>query len=198
MTYLYVYLAIGVVTLIAVLVAHLASRTSEVIDIAELLLAVDPNSNKWWWKPLNKIVIPLLAGIFIVLVWPAALVMKVKDILKERAGMHTTEDTELEPPKKEFLVDREALIQQLSLEEVEAAETIADPLEGAPRLPFGHLNKAWNEFTSHLEDGELWMFSAQWTSDWGRKEKQEGYVIVRGNEIGPYFLTKWLPLGEAG
>lgn len=197
MTYLYVYLAIGVVTLIVVLASHLLTKSTEVDELANLLLEVDPDRKKWWWKLLHNFVAPLLAGVFIVIVWPAAFIMKAKDLMKARGLVQVADAEDVEPKQKEFTVDREALIKRLSLGEVEVAETISDPLDGAPKLPFGHLNKAWNEYSAQLNGGELWRFSAQWTSDWGRREKREGYVIVRGEEIGPYFLTKWLPLGEA-
>jgi len=68
-----------------------------------------------------------------------------------------------------------------------------DPLDAAPRIPVGHLNPAWETYKQSIQDGDqLWAFSAPWTSEWGRKEVRDGYVILRGETIGPHFLTRWV------
>lgn len=96
-----------------------------------------------------------------------------------------------EPGKEEeFAVEQEHLIAQQDLNEIEARERVTDPLGAVPELPFGHLNAAWLAFNAKLEPGDsFWTFSAQWKPSWGREEMREGYVIVRLDGIGPYFLT---------
>jgi hypothetical protein len=89
----------------------------------------------------------------------------------------------------------------VSVEEVEALETVLDPLGAAPNVPFGHLNAAWRAFIEGgTECDELWSFSADWQTAWGNRERRAGYVRVRAGEPGDYFLTMWkdLPDGARG
>lgn len=50
---------------------------------------------------------------------------------------------------------------RLIVEEVEAHETVFDPLGAAPNLLFGRLHAAWRAFVDgRAEDGDLCSFSA--------------------------------------
>jgi hypothetical protein len=82
------------------------------------------------------------------------------------------------------------LMVRLSAADIEANELILDPLGGAPRLPFGHLNEAWRNFLTTLPSGtELWSYAAVWENRWHAKEQREGYVAVMSGEIGLFFET---------
>ena len=87
----------------------------------------------------------------------------------------------------------------MTVEEIEIAEAVSDPLGAVPPLPFGHLNAAWSRFKSGLVQGDtIWRFAAQWDGEWGTPEIREGYVIARGDGFGPYFLDGAAHRGAAG
>jgi hypothetical protein len=190
MTYLYWYLGIGAVFLAAIFISHQLTKSTDDGRIADLLLAADPSSSKWWWKPLNKVIVPILAAIMILAVWPVAIYWKVKEMIDAR-------QVKEEEPPKEFAITRDHLLKRWSVAEIETAEIVSDPLGAAPRQPFGHLNPAWETFKQSIGDGDLlWSFSAPWTSDWGRNEVRDGYVVLRDEAIGPHFLTRWVILDK--
>ena len=128
----------------------------------------------------------ILAAVMVLTVWPIAIYWKAKEMIDARRPKN-------DDPPKEFAVTRDHIQKQLTTAEIEVAEVVVDPMGAAPRIPFGHLNSAWEAFKESLEDADqLWAFSAPWTSEWGRKEVRDGYVILRGETIGPHFLTRWV------
>lgn len=189
MNYLYGYLAIGAV-LIAIVYFTRQSTQSREEDILDGLFWIGgPRRKKWWWKPLNNIVMLILIPILVAL-WPIAIYFKMEGMIEARRSRN-------EESSKEFSVTKDHLQRQHTLPEIEAAEVVMDPLGAVPRSPFGHLNTAWEVFkTSILEDDELWSFSALWTTKFGRNELREGYVVMRGETIGPSFLTRWVLIDE--
>lgn len=186
MIYLYCYLGIGAVFLAVIFISHQLTKSRDVRELAELIQAADPNRDRWWWKPLNNVVVPILAAAMVLTVWPIAIYWKAKEMIDAR-------HIENEEPPKEFAVTKDHLQTQLTTAEIESAETVVDPLGATPRIPFGHLNPAWETFKRSIQNGDqLWAFSAPWTSEWGRNEVRDGYVILRGETIGPHFLTRWV------
>jgi hypothetical protein len=186
MIYLYWYLGIGTVFLAVIFISHQLTKSREVEDLADLLQAADPRRGRWWWKPLNNIVVPMLAAVMILTVWPIAIYWKAKEMIDARRPKN-------EEPPKEFAVTKTHLLKQLSVGEIETAEVVVDPLGAAPRVPFGHLNAAWETFKKSIDDcDQIWSFSAPWTTEWGRNEVRDGYVVLRGESIGPHFLTRWV------
>ena len=186
MIYLYWYLGIGAVFLAVIFISHQLTKSSADDRLSELLQAADPRRDRWWWKPLNNVVVPILAAAMVLTVWPITIYWKAKEMIDARRIKN-------EEPRKEFAVTEDHLQKQWTTAEIEASETVLDPLDAAPRIPFGHLNPAWEIFKSSIQYGDqLWAFSAPWTSEWGRKEVREGYVILRGETIGPHFLTRWV------
>lgn len=123
-------------------------------------------------------------------VWPIAIYWKAKETIEAR------NIKEADPPK-EFAVTSgsspEALV---GGRDRKGREIVSDPLGAAPRLPFGHLNSAWetssNRFRTRINCGRF----RPWTSDWGRNEVRDGYVVLRG-DAPPHFLTHWVILGTA-
>ena len=190
MNYLYWYLGIGALFLAVIFISHHLTKAPAENRISDLLLAADPSSNKWWWTPLNTVIVPIFAAIMILVVWPIAIYWKAKEMIDAR-------QVKEEEPPKEFAVTQDHLLKRWSVAEIEAAEIVSDPLGAAPRLPFGHLNPAWETFKQSIQDGDqLWSFSAPWTSDWGRNEVRDGYVLLRGQATGPHFLTRWVILDK--
>ena len=192
MIFLYGYLGIGIAALAIILVAHLVTLSRKGNEVAALMERFDPNRDKWWWWPLNKVILPGLAAVTVVIAWPIAIYWKAKEMAATRRSPPAEE-----PPRKEFAVTREHLRKQRSLAEIEAAEIVLDPMGAAPRLPFGHLNPAWETFKQSIgEDDQLWSFSVPWAAEWGRREIRDGYVVMHGDAIGTHFITRWVPADE--
>jgi len=129
---------------------------------------------------LDNVVLPLLAMILILAGWPVVLLVVIKRKLFPYKPI----------PEKIFSVAKPDLMRQMTVDEIEQHEHVSDPLGAAPNLPFGYLNAAWLQFKGNLMPQDLvWSFTAQWETSWGRGEIREGYVIVRGDNIGPHFLS---------
>ena len=122
---------------------------------------------------------------------PATVYINVKAMLKKKEGAVVEK-------KGEFAVERQHLLELLTVQEAEMREVVTDPLKAAPELPFGHLNAAWQKFIDSRADGdELWSFSAQWRQmTWGRWELRLGYVMVQNGAPGAHFLTVWKDLPD--
>lgn len=199
MTYLLCYLALGVVILAVIIISDRFSQAKESQEfrksIGEVQDALFPERKKLWYRLLNNIIAPGLAGVLLIVGWPVALIIEArKKFLKERkpAAEENVETLDLfsDQQEKEFAVERGDLQERLSLQEIEQRERVTDPLGAVPDLPFGHLNGAWRKFLeSKSPEDEVWTFSAHWTTSWGQKELRAGYVIVRGDGVGPYFQT---------
>lgn len=186
MIYLYWYLGIGAVFLAVIFISHQLTKSPADDQLNELLLAAEPRRNRWWWKPLNNVVVPILAAVLVLTAWPIAIYWKTKEMIDARRPKN-------EDQPKEFGVTQDHLQKLRTIAEIEAAETVVDPLGAAPRIPFGHLNPAWETFKQSIQDGDqLWSFSAPWTTEWGRNEVRDGYAVLRGEAIGPHFLTRWV------
>lgn len=184
------YLCVGVLVLAAALLQHIRKRQPR-SDLAEAMMdALDPSRRRWHQRLLRAVIVPGLTGLLVVLVWPAALVVW------RRSAREEAEFRKV-PPPREFGVSAQDLREQLSLAEAEARERVPDPLHAVPDLPFGHLNRAWLAFRAQwLEGDELWAFSTAWEDDLGRLEQRKGYVIVRGEQPGRFFLTTRKPVDE--
>lgn len=96
-----------------------------------------------------------------------------------------------------FRVTREALIEPLTVEVIEARELVSDPLNAVPFLPFGHLNEVWCQLKSELKPGDqLWSFRKYWQDDCGRPDLRAGYAIWRGSKAALHIYTMWRPVDE--
>jgi len=92
--------------------------------------------------------------------------------------------------KMRFQLQTNELVQRLSIEEIEATNFIEDPMEAVPRVPFGHLNFAWEEFKKKMLDtDETWSFRTKRLSDDPAVEAVIGYAIVREGVPVERFVT---------
>lgn len=185
MIYLYWYLGIGVAVLAVVFGAHRLTKEDEPESLRDLLDAVNPDRKKLSYRILNNVVVPVLVAVAVVVVWPAAVYMKGKEIFGNKSKSVLDEE-------REFAVERSHLQERLTVPQVEAREVVTDPLGAVPDLPFGHLNAAWKTFIGTAGVGdEVWSFTAPWHTTWGRKEVRAGYVIVRDGVPAAHMLTMW-------
>lgn len=185
MIYLYWYLGVGVVGFAVFFGVHLLTKEKEPESIFDRLAASDPDRKKLHYRLIEYVVTPLLAITLVAVCWPVGIYWKVKEIFLKKNG------SGIEAERK-FVVEHQHLQERLTVQEVEQREVVTDPLKAVPELPFGHLNSAWQKFLSgHTADSELWSFSAQWQTAWGRKELRSGYAVVQDGAPGAYFLTVW-------
>ena len=183
MSYLYWYVGVGVVVLACVYGPYHLKKQKESETLRALLDAVNPDRKKLSYRIVNNVVAPVLTTIFLVALWPIASYMMAKDFFQKKYNEELPED-------KKFSLGSEHLLQPLTVEEIEKREIVTDPLRAVPQLPFGHLNAAWGDFLKNREIGsELWSFSARWQTTLGRKELRCGYVSVKDQVPGSYFLT---------
>ena len=125
MIYLYWYMGVGIAVLAVVYGAHRLTKEKESESLRELLEAVNPDRKKLSYRILNNVVAPILAAILVVAVWPVAVYMKAKEMFKKK------DDAEVEE-EREFAVERQHLLERLTVQEVEKREVVTDPLRAAP------------------------------------------------------------------
>ena len=191
MTYLYSYLVLGAVTLIIVYVAHKWNSRSESKGLKDILDAMSPERKKLSYRIINNFLVPVLAAVLVLFVWPIAIYIKIKDMRDKGSGVSYEE--------KVFKVLKADLLVRNSIEQIESSEIVLDPLAAVPQLPFGHLNKCWVELTAQLLPGdELWSFKTTWDGNWGRKEILSGYAIVREGTPESYILNARIPIERDG
>ena len=152
-------------------------------SLRELLEAENLDREKRLQRILDNVVAPVRAAILVLAALPVAVYMKIKAMLKKQDGAVVEK-------KGEFAVERQHLLELLTLQEIEKREVVTDPLKAVPELPFGHLNAAWKAFLDgHADGGELWSFSAQWQTTRQRKELRLGYVVAQNGAPCAHFLT---------
>ena len=189
MTYLIVYLVVGFIVLSVLLILHHLSKKDDAQPFGEAFDTIDHEHNTFKYRMLDKVVVPMLTAVLVLAVWPVPIFMQIIELLTKKP-VDATED------KGGFAVRRENLQAPLSISEIEAKESVSDPLDAAPPLPFGHLHSAWKAFLDEMKpEDTLWSFSAYWAM-WERKQLREGYIIVRGDTVGAHFLTVWKDVEE--
>ena len=187
MRYLVLYLMVGVATLALTLLQSHLEKKKHGPSLSETLDELRLQEASTWQRIANKVIVPVLAGIAIICVWPVAVAFLVKDLTKPRRLKAVGE-------KQAFRVQEKDLIEQLSIAEIESRERVEDPLGGVPDKPFGHLWPAWNAFVNELSaDATLWSFAA--TDDTSYEAvRLEGYVHFDESGTESIFLTAKMPL----
>mgnify|MGYP000117170759 FL=1 len=83
------------------------------------------------------------------------------------------------------------LIKEFTVEEVEMMEMVNDPLDAAPHLPFGFLNREWKSYLERIGDTKiLWSFNILWEEDGCESFNIEGYVVFLDGQASKPFLTR--------
>lgn len=185
MIYLYWYLGTGAVILFFIAAAaNRPSTQGEGNDsLAAILADLQPVPRKLWVRLLEDVIGPVLIGLLVLPFWPIIIFFKIKNrIFPPMPALASFEETE-------FTVTQKDLLSRIDVSEIETREMITDPMDAVPNLPFGHLNDAWHRFLERVRPADaIWSFSATWTH-WGHAELRQGYVVVREDGMGPYFLT---------
>ena len=182
--YLIGYLGVGILALIAVFVQHRSSSDSGLLFSTKSILEANPEKNKAWLIFASTVLAPVIAVLFIVVLWPLLVAMFIQDrrLTQERRNFENHPN---------FGVQHKDLISKLERAEIERNERVVDPMHAVPDVPFGHLNSAWKAFEQTITEGdELWSFRSHWVNRWKEIELHAGYVRVHGQDIKGHFLTE--------
>jgi hypothetical protein len=103
---------------------------------------------------------------------------------------------ELEEDEPTFICKPEFLVRTVSPHEAEQENQVHDPLGLVPKVPFGHLNRAWGKFLSEFgfEDGnELWYFEVPKGESSGEYDMFDGPIsgyakVVNGKIMGEFVI----------
>jgi len=190
MKYLVVYGAIGAAILVAMLLQdYLQKRRNTLFDLGTLNKLVNPNSSIAL-RLRDEVLLPLLAGLLAVVLWPVVLFLLVKSLLEKLREKKAASAAA-------FRISKGHLVERLTISEIEQREIVSDPHNAVTELPFGHLNKPWVAYLDELQpDGEIWSFSMTWENEWSDTDKVEGYVAVQNGQIGPHFINLRRSLSE--
>lgn len=183
------YFIVGAVLLSAIYVTHRLSQSRPSAWAQAAMEAANPERRTRRYKILANLVAPALAALFILAVWPVALIMAAKWALDSRNQRRF--EAEREERKKRPPVEHSELRARMTLAEVEDREMVDDPLGAVPLVPFGHLFPAWQRFKSQLTDGdEIWVFEAEREDDWSQTVVSSGYAAVRNGRVIAHFTTR--------
>jgi len=184
MVYLYAYLATGGIVCLMMVLLHRRSAHTRLVMQSDFLDTLHPKRKTKRYRILSQQVVPLLAGIAMVLGWPVGLVMQAKD-MADRFAQARREKISV------FTVKRADLRQRMSVAEIEQCEFVLDPLGATPDLPFGHAHAVWEKFLQGMAPGDqLWRFDSQWTPSWGPTEQRRGYAIKRRFQVVAFFTAQ--------
>lgn len=137
----------------------------------------------WREQFTEKVLVPLMAGIVVLLGWPVVLwaAWREKRLQKKQ---------ELRQQEAIFRVRQADLLQQTTPEDVERTERVQDALGAVPVLPFGHLHRVWQKFLdARPEQAQLWSFEALHVGEWGYAYRRQGYVWVTEDQPQAWMLT---------
>lgn len=84
MIYLYWYLGVGAVILVIMYAAHKWNSRSESDGLKDILDAMNPERKRLSYRIINNCLVPVLAAVLVLFVWPVAIYMKIKDTLNEQ------------------------------------------------------------------------------------------------------------------
>jgi len=104
--------------------------------------------------------------------------------------VYTHLNSYLNPPFKleAFAIKEKDLIEAMSISEVENKEIIYDPLNAVLKVPFGHLNKKWEEFKVNNSPSTLWSFKSEY-EDYSGVSIKEGYAkLDNDGSIKTFFI----------
>ena len=187
MSYVLLYLAAGVLTLVVTLVQSRVVKKKHGQSCHDAVYELTREKASIWKRFAHEILVPALAGLLVICFWPIAIFWLIQQAIEQRREKIRKEG-------RKFRVTKEDLIEKLSIEEIERCERVDDPLGGVPDKPFGHLWPAWRSFADKLNpDDTVWSFAATDNSSY-EPVRLEGYVHFDhgGKESVLVIERKWL------
>lgn len=191
MNWVLAYVVAGACVLAATLVMHLTHSSSRLRPVLEAIAQDERPKQSIWRRVLEDGVVPLLAGLAILVAWPLVLAILLREFPARWRGWRNRE--------RPFRIRRRDLRYPFTQAEVEARECVYDPLGAVPALPFGHLNAAWRRYADALEPrARLRAFVVVMNPRSWNPVRHEGYVVVdRLGRVGAHFVAVRCKLGKA-
>ena len=190
------YLFLGVVFIgVARLLVKVFHKDNQSKWVKEVLAAIEQEKSPK--EKRRQLIKDSALGAFIIVVWPIAFGVLVKEFGKDRQPSPILN----EPPP--FKSTKEALLEVVNPLDIESKSVVLDPLGRVPQLPFGHLNLGWQELRAQLRPGDvLWSFATPGYPNNGTEEDKrprysrptnvvKGYAVVRNGKIVHEFLSEW-------
>ncbi len=181
--WLYVYLGIGAATALFFYLSSLKDRPSQFVRDMRSALGLGKTLKDY----LQDVFVYFVSLAIIFVGWPGFLVW---------AAFKKREDQmrELQEDEPTFICRPEFLIRTVSPLEAEQANQVHDPLGLVPKVPFGHLNRAWGKFLAEFgfDDGnELWYFEVPKGQSSGEYDMFDGPIcgyakVVKGKVCGEF------------
>ena len=135
---------------------------------------------------IDRFVVPVVAGIFIVVAWPLAICFVLYSYIRKP---EPAQDATSHKPDG-FKIETRHLLENVRIEEIKIREIMKDPLNAVPHVPFGHLHPVWTDFYNQIKaNDEIWSFQADWGPYGTPTERRLGYVIVRDGIIGAAMVS---------
>ena len=189
--YAAIYLGVGFAVSMVAVVAHLLGTQKKSKFVRDMMKAVNPKREAFFYRVLEDLVVPALVFFLMWLVWPVVFVLKIKDSLQKRAlaAQAVQAAQEAEPPA--FALKDSELLRQVTVDEVERTNLIHDPLEAVPNIPFGHCNARWFFFRDSLQANEtLWEFEST-RSELAGVQAMWGYAVKREGKVDRFMTSGW-------
>lgn len=192
LTWLLVYIGIGVVVLGVMLSGYWRERPSNWARVMKE--EIEPERRSFLrYGLLGGILAPVLAAMAVVIAWPGAMAYTGWSRLKNLIQQSDETDEKTICARDEALRARRwkvlpaHLKKRVTPESVVAEEKVVDPLGAAPNVPFGFLLVRWVDFMGYWKEGdELWIFEVPPVDfDYARR----GYAIVRRGVPVASFVT---------
>jgi hypothetical protein len=187
MIYLFVYLAVGALTLMGMLIDARLRRSRTTTDWRKISALARRARQPWQEAILERLIVPLVAGAVVIIAWPIAIAFAVH--FYHQRGKDVDITAAFEPDQ--LRVKLSDLVARLSIQEIERMETVSDPLLAVPSLPFGHLNRAWLDFAHKIQsEDDIWSFQAHCGSYPSPMAARRGYASLRQGAVVAIFVSK--------
>ncbi len=183
--YLVAYTMIGITLGIYLYLFHYERQSKFAEDLYKTLQGEKP----WHYRVRERLVIPGAISL-ITICWPLAIYIVIWNFIKKKMRDKAKKTQYL------FLCKIEHLEGEYSVDAIEAQNIYVDPQNAVPKIPFGHLNKAWSDFIENkLHGDKLHKFTIPKNclhSEYSHMfdEDIKGYALVRNGKIIAEFVTE--------
>ena len=173
-----IYTLPGLAYVIYNLIKLYRERNSQFVN--DMLLAIHNKTSTQ--KRIEDSIAYGIASICILVAWPGFIVWW---LLQKRDKPEALDDED----EDDFTCSITHLVSEVTPIEAEVFNQVHDPLDKTPKLPFGHLNKAWGYLLAEMTEpaDQLWSFFIPKGSDirtyLTATSEVRGYAIVRKGKI---------------
>lgn len=183
-----IYMGLGLLVAAVVVISHLRMKRDQPSSLMDAIKSLNPSRQRFWYRVLEDVVVPMLTFILVWLVWPVAIVLTIIEMLKDKkAGVNRDQRNK----SKAFFLSKDALLKEMTVAEIERTNMVIDPMDSTPNLPFGHLNALWVGFRDGLEPDEtLHLFESVGPNTF-KRQLIWGYAVCKAGRIDRFMTAGW-------